>query len=198
MAARPATVPLALWLGLGAFVAVLAYVVATSLAPREALEFAPSAVSPGQPQPKGLVFDTVTVDARDPTAWVFFDFDRRSVVAPPDTAGWDLAFRRFNVVPAEAAADLGPVAFEDLTVAPVSGFVASEFTRDTVNTAINRWYRYSMLSHLLSSKKHTYVIRSRQHRFAKVDVISYYCPGVEPGCLTFRYVYQPDGSRELS
>jgi hypothetical protein len=27
--------------------------------------------------------------------------------------------------------------------------------------------------------------------------VGYYCPGGQPGCVTFRYVYQGDGSRAV-
>ena len=34
-------------------------------------------------------------------------------------------------------------------------------------------------------------------RYAKLQLLSYYCPGARPGCLTFRYVYQGAGGRSL-
>ncbi len=43
-----------------------------------------------------------------------------------------------------------------------------------------------------------YAIRTADGRYAKVEIVGYYCPGAEPGCLTLRYVYQGDGSRRLS
>ena len=33
----------------------------------------------------------------------------------------------------------------------------------------------------------TYVIHTRDGRYVKLELLSYYCPGPEPGCLTFRY-----------
>lgn len=193
-----ARTPPALWIGLGLFVAILIYVVATSLAPREALVFEPSPVAPSAVPPGATVTDTITVDARDPERWVYFDFARRSVVYPPDTNGWDLAFRRFSIVPSAAALDAGEHPFDDLVEAPAGGYVESVFQRDTTNAATERWYNYSVVSHLMSPKPNTYVIRDRNTRFAKVEFLSYYCPGVEPGCITFRYVYNPDGARDLS
>jgi hypothetical protein len=38
-----------------------------------------------------------------------------------------------------------------------------------------------------------YAVRTADGRFAKLQVISYYCTGAIPGCLTFRYVYQGAG-----
>ena len=160
--------PPALWIGLGLFVATLVYVVASSLAPRQAAEFELSPVVPRDVPPGKVVSDTVTVDARDPERWVFFDFARRSVVHPPDTTGWDLAFRRFSIVPADAALDAGERPFDALMEAPAGDYVESVFQRDTVNAATDRWYDYSMVSHLMSPKPNIYVIRGRDSRYAKV------------------------------
>jgi len=32
-------------------------------------------------------------------------------------------------------------------------------------------------------------------RYAKIQLVSYYCPRSQPACLTFPYIYQGDGSR---
>jgi len=32
---------------------------------------------------------------------------------------------------------------------------------------------------------------------AKIELLSYYCARGEPGCVTFRYVYQGDGSARV-
>ena len=190
--------PPALWAGLVLFIGILVYVVISSLTSHDALVFELSPVMPADVQPGATVTDTITVDARDPEHWVFFDFARRSVVRPPDTSGWDLAFRRFSVVPSHAALDAGDRPFDELTEAPEGGYVESVFQRDTINAATDRWYNYSVVSHLMSPKPNTYVIRDGNARFAKVEFLSYYCPGPEPGCITFRYVYNPDGARDLT
>jgi hypothetical protein len=69
--------------------------------------------------------------------------------------------------------------------------------RDTVNAAIDRWYRYSIFSHLLEPAPASYVIRTRDGHFAKIQFLSYYCPGPAAGCVTFRYVYQGSRTRVL-
>ncbi len=43
----------------------------------------------------------------------------------------------------------------------------------------------------------TVAVRTADGRFAKVQILGYYCSGPRAGCLTFRYVYQGDGSRVL-
>lgn len=186
-----------LFTGFGLFVIVIGLVVVSSMRPREALVFEPTPIGPTPARVQTLLHDTVTIDSQEQTVWRFFDFDRASIVLPPDTAGWDLAIRRFTVIAAEAVADMGPAAFDEVTEAPAAGFVETSFGRDTINTAIDRWYRYSMISHLLEPNGHVYVVRTRESRFAKLEFLSYYCPGVVGGCLTFRYVYQPDGGRRF-
>ena len=189
--------PVWLLTGFGMFVVVIGYLLVTSLKPRRAAEYEPSPMEPADTRVTSLVYDTVTIDALDPTTWRFFDFDRRSLVGVPDTAGWDLAVRRFMVIAADAAVDLGKVAFDEVVEAPSSNYVTTAFGRDTVNAALERWYHYSLWSHLLEPNGHVYVVRTREGHYAKLEFLSYYCPGVVAGCLTFRYVYQPSGSAEF-
>jgi hypothetical protein len=179
-----------------AFAAVIAYLVVSSLLPRDAPVFEPTPVDPSA-RASDTVGDTVTIDGRDTQAWRFFDFDRRSPVLPPDTAGWDLAFRRFTVVAAGGALDLGEVDFASVTDVPSQGYIQTTFAHDTVNAALDHWYSYSMLSHLLQPNGHVYAIRTREARYAKIEFLSYYCPGVVAGCPTFRYVYQPAGATDF-
>ena len=58
-----------------------------------------------------------------------------------------------------------------------------------MNAAMRKWYRYSMLTHLLEPAGHAYIVRTRDRRYASVQVLSYYCTGLRPGCLTLRYTY---------
>lgn len=37
-------------------------------------------------------------------------------------------------------------------------------------------------------------MRTADGRYAKLEMVGYYCPGARPGCPTFRYVYQGDGT----
>jgi hypothetical protein len=39
-----------------------------------------------------------------------------------------------------------------------------------------------------------WAVRAAAGRYAKIEIVGYYCPGPRPGCLTFRYVYQGNGS----
>ena len=184
----------ALVIGFTLFVAALVYLVASSLSGRSAPEFDPTPPG-GGPGGRGRASltgaardaDTITVDARDSRAWRFVSLTAQTVLVPPDTAGWDLAVRRHRIIVSGLIADLGAVAFESVTHAPRTGHVANTAGRDTINAAIARWYRYSMMSHLLEPNGHLYAVRTRDSADFKVQVLSYYCTGLEAGCLTVRF-----------
>ncbi len=138
------------------FGAALLLVVVSALAPRHVSTFTPREVSTA---PRG-VEDTVTIDARDPDHWRYFAFGR-GVLPSPDTAGWDLRIRRFEIV-----------------------------TSGTVHPSFEHWYHYDFFAHLLRPPPggDVYLLHSRSGSDVKLEILSYYCPGPEAGCLTFRYV----------
>jgi len=140
---------------------------------------------------------TYTLDASAGDAWRRFDFGRNATV---DSGSWDVAFRRHHVIAALGAgvADLGPVPFDSVRALPETGYVATEFRGDTENPGVGRWYAYSMLSHLLTSKHHVYAVRTTDGRYAKVEILAYYCRDVGAACYTFRYAFQGDGSRRVA
>ncbi|MEX2178248.1 MAG: HmuY family protein [Gemmatimonadaceae bacterium] len=181
----------ALVIGFTLFVAALVFLVASSLSGRRAPEFDPTPPRGGGGQARlasaARAADTITIDARDSRTWHFASLTAHAVLVPPDTAGWDLAVRRHRIIGSGLIADLGAAAFESVTHAPRTGHVANQAGRDTTNAAIARWYRYSMLSHLLEPNGHLYAVRTRDGADFKVQVLSYYCRGLESGCLTVRY-----------
>jgi HmuY protein len=201
-AARPSWLAPAL---LVTFILIAAVVfVASSLRRPELAMFEPTASAP-EPV-TGLVGPrTYTIDSSDDAAWQYFDFSRGARVEPTDPLDWDIAFRRFHVIAnggtrfagTAGVIDLGPVAFDSVTEAPADGYLATEAARDSVNRAIDRWYIYSWISHILKSSDHVYVVRTADGRYAKMRIVSYYCMGAMPGCMTFEYVYQESGDRSF-
>ena len=180
--ARP-SIPAPLIGGVVLFGAVMAWLIIASLVPHQIPTYG---LRPAPSRPPSLLApDTVTIDAREREDWRFFAF-ARGPLTPPDTAGWDLAFRRFHVIAAADVARIDTVTFDVLRAAPPTGYVPTTFERDTVNQALARWYQYSMFSHLLRPKQEIYVVRSRG-RYTKLEFLGYYCPGPEPGCVTIRY-----------
>lgn len=182
----------------GAAVAMIAF----SLRRPSIAEYSPS---PADVSPAGesLVGPrTYTVDASSPEVWRFFDFSAGSLVENPGPTEWDLGFRRFHVVAnggegfagRGGVVNLGPVPFDSVEAVPREGYVPSEAGNDTTNAATDGWYDYSFTSHLLSPRPRTYALRTADGRYAKLRILSYYCPEARPGCVTFRYVYQGDGS----
>jgi hypothetical protein len=197
--ARP---PLVVVIGFALFLLSLVYLVATSFAPRSVQVFALTEHASQAPEaarrepPEGLVRDTMTIDARDETRWTYVSL---ATGTPASAAGpWDLAIRRFTIVPSDAAVDLGPVAFDSVRELPDDAWTSTTFKPDMANDTLRRWYEYGLFSHLLTPARHIYGIRTADRRYAKIDILSYYCPGPTAGCLTFRYAYQPDGTRVLN
>jgi heme-binding HmuY-like protein len=143
-----------------------------------------------------------TVDATNSERWRYFSFRLGSVIDDADPTQWDLAFRRFQIIAnggrgfrgRGGVLDLGPVAFAAVRGVATTGYQENEGSPDPTNRAIAGWYRYGFFSHALLPKPHVWAVRTADGRYAKIEILSYYCPGPQPGCLTFRYVYQGDGS----
>jgi hypothetical protein len=139
---------------------------------------------------------TYTLDASSTDAWHRFDFGRNAAV---DSGPWDVAFRRFHVIvgPGGGMLDLGLVPFDSVAELPADGYLPNAAEPDTVNPAVGKWYEYSMLSHLLTSKHHVYGVRTPGGRYAKLELLAYYCKDAGTACVTFRYAYQGSGSRRV-
>jgi hypothetical protein len=138
-----------------------------------------------------------SLDASSTERWRTFAFDRTAVV---DSGAWDLAFRRFHLItaPGGGIRDLGVVPFDSVAELPASGYLSNNVAAgDTINPAVGKWYEYSMLSHLLMSKHHVYGVRTPRGKYAKLEILAYYCKDAGTACLTFRYAYQGNGSRRV-
>jgi hypothetical protein len=156
-----------------------------------------------------------TLDARAAEQWTYFDFSRGSAVDVPHQFGvdWDLAFQRHKFVANGGATNpkgrgailnLGQVTFDEVREVPVEGYVEDTIAAinpeaiTTENLAINAWYHYNFLTHVLRPKPNIYAIRTADGKYAKLRVVSYYCDGGQAsGCFTIEYVYQGDGSRRV-
>jgi hypothetical protein len=140
-----------------------------------------------------------TVDATAPDVWRYFSFRVGSTVETPGPRGWDLAFRRYSIIAGDGVGirDLGTVRLQDVRTVPTTGYVPNEGRGEPRNPAIASWYRYGFFSHVLSPKPHVWAVRTADGHYAKFEMVGYYCPGARPGCPTFRYVYQGDGSTAL-
>jgi hypothetical protein len=203
---------LLLVVGLGSCVAGVT--VALLLAPSLMARGQAHPVSPIDPRPvlEPWVEGQITVDARDRSGWTYFDFSRGSVVTDARTDGhnWDLAFQRYYI--ATNGGTTNPHGFAAATkvgrerplVAPPpgdDGWVLDDWEHQTShNQVFRRWFRYSPLENGLVSRGDYFVIRTADHGYAWMQLVAYYCPpelGGGAGCVTFRYGYRADFSREL-
>jgi hypothetical protein len=158
----------------------MGYLVASSFTRRAAPTFAPTVEARG---------DTLTVDATDGQSWRYVSLTRGRVLSPPDTAGWEVAVRRYNLIANGDVVDLGSAVFDTVHSAAAA--------REANSSAIPKWYRYSLLTHLLESSGHVYVVRAGAGPLYKLQILSYYCPGLTAGCMTLRYA-PIDSPRESS
>lgn len=202
---EPQPVPRTVLVVGAASIVLLVVLVGTTLRRPEPPSFEPTPVH-ARPVGEQLVGpELITIDATDARRWQFFSFAQRSVVAQPEPRGWDLAFRRFQVIVNGGAGfagdggalDMGVLDFDDITAVPVSGYIGTTARSDSTNAAIGRWYRYSFTSHLLTPQPRVYAIRTADGRYAKLEFAGYYCPGAEPGCVTIRYTFQGGGGPRL-
>jgi hypothetical protein len=181
-------------------VVVAVVAVALTLRTPEVPTYAPTPPAPADGG-RALVGPRVyTVDATDGERWTKFSFRLGAVV--DDATPWDLGFRRYQIIansgPAfsgkAAIADLGAAGFDHVRTVPADGYLETEAKPDLRNPAIASWYQYGFFSHVLTPKPNVWAVRTVDGRYAKFEILGYYCPGSRPGCVTFRYVYQGDGS----
>jgi hypothetical protein len=149
---------------------------------------------------------TVTIDATAQDQWRYFSFRLGSIVENPGAREWDLAFRRYQIISnggrefvgQAGIVDLGAMPFAEVTTAPETGYQVTEGGVDPRNPAIAGWYGYGYFSNVLTPRPHVWAVRTAEGRYAKMEILSYYCEGSQPGCVTLRYVYQGDGSRHVA
>ena len=87
--------------------------------------------------------------------------------------------------------------FDSIAELPAGGYLPNDAGSDTTNPGVGKWYEYSMVSHLLTSKQHVYGIRTPSGTYAKLEFLAYYCRAAGIACVTFRYAYQGQGSRRV-
>jgi hypothetical protein len=181
----------------GAFVLLVASLLIGSLARPE---FPPFSLTPPRPMAVGDTLvgpATYTLDASATDRWRTFDFGRNAAV---DSGPWNIAFRRFHLIaaPGGGIVDIGVVPFDSVRELPAGGYLPNTDASDTTNPGVGKWYSYSMLSHLLTTKHHVYGIRTSGAKYAKLELLAYYCKDAGTACITFRYAYQGDGSRRVA
>ena len=139
-----------------------------------------------------------TIDSRSRENWVYFNFEQGIAVSTSqDALDWDLSLRRndlltnggeSNPLGMGGAVDLGEVPLAEATV-PSDGFLtdATDDERGLENPALHKWYNYNWTTHIISSKNHTYALRTASGDVALLTFVSYYCDDGSSGCVTFQY-----------
>ena len=161
-------------------------------------------------QPKNLLSTRiVTVNASSEKEYVYFNFSNGKPVKIHDSSSleWDLAFRRSKIITNGGASsklgkagliDLGPLGFDMVTEVPKDNYVVDVSTRtDTENPVILKPYSYNYLTHKLKAKKNVYAARTADNKFAKFQLLDFYCDNKEVGCITIQFVYQKSGSNSF-
>ena len=145
--------------------------------------------------PPSLPPDGVRIDATSETVEVGFDLDAGAIVDLADPA-WDLSFLRYFVRlnggvsgpgPVEAAS-LPGVAYDDVAVAPETGFAtdAPDANGDGVDELVlGGWYTYDLVEHTLAPADVVYVVRSTEGSDHKLAFLSYYDEAGTPAMITF-------------
>lgn len=148
-------------------------------------------------------------------AFSFFSLRTGQIVASADSAstGWDLGFKGSTIIvnggtsgPGNGAAQIVEGIFSDVMEAPENGWVQDSADVQAIPTGSgNGWYNYNFATQVLSPiPGRVIMVRTADGRYAKVSMISYYqgvpsTPSADNTSrfVTFDYVFQPDGSRNL-
>ncbi len=138
------------------------------------------------------------VDATDAEAWVYLDLDTRA--APEPDPGWELGFRRFEIIVnggisgAEGVevAILDGAEFEALSAAPddavwISDAPDGDDEDEDPDLAFVDWYDYDIATHVLTPKDRVYLVRGTEGVIFKLQISSYYSEAGSSGYLQFAW-----------
>ena len=148
----------------------------------------------------------ITVENLDATEDGAYFSLRENRVIPSDEvtdANWDLRFQG-TVISVNGRARLVDRAFDLVERAPEEGYKSDDPSTGPAVPAANHegWYDYDPTSHLVMPvPDRTIAVMTPDSTYAKVEILSYYenmVPDLgSPRFYTFRFVHQPDGTREF-
>jgi hypothetical protein len=147
----------------------------------------------------------------------FFSFSTGETVLNSDsaTSKWDIGFRGTTIIvnsgtsgPGTAAAKVVEGIFDEYATAPDDGYNVDGATKAIPTGSGNGWYTATSGANgtLISPIAGRIVIlKTANGKYAKLEILSYYkgAPATpNPSTdlaryYTFRYIYQPDGSKDL-
>lgn len=164
--------------------------------------------------PTPAISKTDSVRASTQGHFVFYGFKEGKVVEVEDSATtkWDFAIRLATIIVNSQSSGPGNVgvitesgSFDTYTTAPASGYAYdTASSKLAINSAMSTgWFNYDPGTHSFSPKAGMFfVFRTTDNKYVKMEMLSArYEEFVGPMPLfiwhKFRYVYQPDGSREF-
>jgi hypothetical protein len=197
--------PLAIWLG--GFLLVVGLVI-TGWLLWSIFRPPPDGFGPTVGEAKGTIDGPAnvlqyTIDARSRENWAYFNFSRGAAVATSqESLDWDLAFRRTDILTnsgdtspegSGGAVDLGEIPLEE-AIPPSEGYLVdvTDEERGVENPDLHKWYSYNWTTHIVSSKNHTYALRTATGETVLLTFLSYYCDDGSPACVTFQYTFPAD------
>ncbi len=146
--------------------------------------------------------------------FTFFRFSDSTLVPTSDSASnkWDIAFKSSTIIlnsgisgPGNAGAFVYNGLFSELKTIPQDSVFRSDVT--ATQYAIGKsWYNYDPAAMILTPKPgKVFVIKTANNKYVKMEILSYYKDSpANPNAFvdqaryySFRYVYQPDGSKKF-
>ncbi|MCX4241044.1 HmuY family protein [Paraliomyxa miuraensis] len=143
-----------------------------------------------------------TIDATDQEQWIYLDLESREQRDPADPADsdeWDLGLRRFAIAINGGSSGTGGMeavmlegtTFDAVTSIPTEGWVTDAPDGDDENEdpdyALDEWYDYDFMTHVLTPKPVVYVVRTVEGNAYKVEIGGYYDEAGTSGVFTVRW-----------
>ena len=165
-----------------------------------------------------------TLNAPNSGSWRYFSFSKGDTVKitgnPLESAGWDLAFQQYYIKTNSGKSGkgiggafntlkTGTIEFDSLKIVPDSAslviddsttfYVAGGSTIDlSVNSILKNWYNYDNVTHILTSKKYVYIVKTADGKFVKLMIDNYLYDSSKGSFFDLKYYYQADGTKKLS
>lgn len=149
------------------------------------------------------------------TKYTFYSLANKAVVATADsnTTKWDVGFRGTTLIinggtsgPGQGGALVQDGLFADIVTAPETGFRGDNATSKAIPTGSGLgWYNYNGATNIVTPiAGKVLLVRTATGKYAKLEIVSYYqgAPATPTATsvsryYSFRFLYQPDGSRNL-
>lgn len=179
-----------------------------------------------KPEPKAPIQSVVIKDlpadptTRDPNTgaviggtnqYTFFRFSDSTIVPHSDSAStkWDIGVRGTSIImnsslngPGNVEGQVASNTLDGVAEAPDGNYSTDQAS----GNVFAEWYNYNMQEHVVTAKPgYIFIIHTNDGKYVKMEIISYYkgapaqpTSSDESGYYTFRYVYQPDGSRDFT